>query len=72
MRYYFLMYYQSQTLVDVISNEYLGDKNLHPLINYAKENDNLIVTPHMAGLTYDSERKAQTAAYMAIKERLGE
>ena len=58
--------------VDVISNEYLGNKDLHPLINYAKENDNLIVTPHMAGLTYDSERKAQKAAYMAIKKCLGE
>jgi D-3-phosphoglycerate dehydrogenase len=54
--------------LDVISDEYLGDKNVHPLIAYARENDNLIITPHIAGLTYDSERKAQTAAYEAICE----
>jgi len=54
--------------LDVISDEYLGDKNVHPLIAYARENQNLIITPHIAGLTYDSERKAQTAAYEAICE----
>ena len=56
--------------VDVISDEYTGDKNYHPLIEYAKTHDNLIITPHIAGLTYDSERKAQTAAYEAIKQHL--
>jgi D-3-phosphoglycerate dehydrogenase len=54
--------------LDVISDEYLGDKSFHPLIAYARENQNLIITPHIAGLTYDSERKAQTAAYEAICE----
>jgi phosphoglycerate dehydrogenase-like enzyme len=58
--------------VDVISDEYLGDKDIHPLINYMKTNNNLIITPHMAGLTFDSERKAQTAAYEAIEKCLGE
>jgi D-3-phosphoglycerate dehydrogenase / 2-oxoglutarate reductase len=56
--------------VDVISDEYLGDKQTHPLISYAQKNNNLIITPHIAGLTYDSERKAQTAAYEAICEYL--
>ena len=56
--------------VDVISDEYLGDKQIHPLIAYAREHQNLIITPHIAGLTYDSERKAQTAAYEAICEYL--
>jgi phosphoglycerate dehydrogenase-like enzyme len=56
--------------VDVISDELTGDKNEHPLVKYAKSNDNLIITPHIAGLTFDSERKAQTAAYNAIKEFL--
>lgn len=53
--------------VDVISNEFEKDKNQHPLIKYAKKNNNLIITPHIAGLTYDSEKKAQEAAYVAIK-----
>jgi D-3-phosphoglycerate dehydrogenase len=56
--------------LDVISNEYLEDKCSHSLITYAKENENLIITPHIAGLTYDSERKAQTAAYEAICNHL--
>ena len=53
--------------LDVITNEYLGDKTTHELLNYARKNDNLIITPHVAGLTYDSEMKAQSAAYAAIK-----
>jgi len=52
--------------VDVISDEFTGDKNSHPLIQYSKSHDNLIITPHIAGLTYDSERKAQMAAYEEI------
>ena len=56
--------------LDVISDELKGDFNNHPLIDYAKKHDNLIITPHMAGLTYDSERKAQTASFHAIKDYL--
>tara|TARA_Y100000590_G_scaffold470185_1_gene662609 strand:+ start:2705 stop:3670 length:966 start_codon:yes stop_codon:yes gene_type:complete len=56
--------------LDVISDELLGDKNDHPLIDYSKNNNNLIITPHMAGLTYDSEYKAQHGAYTAIKDYL--
>ncbi|KKK60548.1 hypothetical protein LCGC14_3023260, partial [marine sediment metagenome] len=44
--------------LDVISDEFTGDKNIHPIIEYARNNSNLIVTPHIAGLTYGSERKA--------------
>jgi len=51
--------------VDVVKDEHLLHKKENLLINYAKENNNLIVTPHIAGLTVDSERKAQKAAYQA-------
>ena len=51
--------------VDVVKDEHLLHKKENLLINYAKENNNLIVTPHIAGLTEDSERKAQKAAYQA-------
>ena len=51
--------------VDVVKDEHLLHKKENLLINYAKENDNLIVTPHIAGLTVDSEKKAQKAAYKA-------
>jgi D-3-phosphoglycerate dehydrogenase / 2-oxoglutarate reductase len=53
--------------LDVISNEFLGNMKEHPLIKYAKENENLIITPHIAGLTYESERKAQIASFEAVK-----
>lgn len=44
--------------VDVISNEHLVDKWNHPVIRYARENENLLVSPHIAGCTVDSEAKA--------------
>ena len=58
--------------LDVTSGEITNDKNMHPLIKYARTHDNLIITPHIGGLTFDSERKAQTAAYEAIKKYLTE
>lgn len=52
--------------VDVISDELNDNHQKNILIEYAKENNNLLITPHIAGLTYDSETKAQTAAYEAV------
>jgi phosphoglycerate dehydrogenase-like enzyme len=54
--------------VDVISDELTSDINDNILVKYARKSNNLIITPHIAGITYDSERKAQTAAYNAIKD----
>lgn len=56
--------------LDVISNELSEDLSCHPLIRYAREHENLVITPHIAGLTYDSEHKAQRAAYEAIRTLL--
>ena len=44
--------------VDVISNEHIQDKWNHPIIKFARENSNLIVSSHVAGLTIESESKA--------------
>tara|TARA_B100000941_G_scaffold263633_1_gene217118 strand:+ start:762 stop:2540 length:1779 start_codon:yes stop_codon:yes gene_type:complete len=43
---------------DVVSNEskILEGKNI--LLQYAKKNDNVLISPHIAGLTYESETKA--------------
>ena len=51
--------------------KFLSKKDLHPLVAYAREHSNLIITPHIAGLTFDSERKAQTASFKMIKEFIG-
>jgi phosphoglycerate dehydrogenase-like enzyme len=54
--------------LDVISGELTEDKNAHPIIEYARNNSNLIVTPHIAGLTYESETKAARIIIKQIKE----
>jgi phosphoglycerate dehydrogenase-like enzyme len=51
--------------VDVIRNEHLLAKRNLPLIQYAREHDNLLVTPHVAGATLESEYKA--AKYIVDK-----
>lgn len=41
--------------LDVISGERRPDIGNHPLIRYAKNHDNLLITPHIGGVTYDSQ-----------------
>ena len=43
---------------DVVRDEQNLSKKNNKLIEYSKKNNNLLVTPHIAGLTIDSERKA--------------
>ena len=53
--------------VDVLSKE--NEPNFlqgSPLFRYSMENHNVIITPHIAGLTTDSETKAQVAALKLI------
>lgn len=52
--------------LDVMSGEFNSSKRDHPAIQYARSHTNLIITPHIAGLTIDSEAKAQNAAYKLI------
>lgn len=40
--------------LDVYKNESANDKEIKKLVNYSKNNDNLILTPHIAGSTLDS------------------
>jgi phosphoglycerate dehydrogenase-like enzyme len=54
--------------LDVISGELTDDKNTHPIIKYARNHSNLIVTPHIAGLTYESEAKAARIIIKQIRE----
>ena len=44
--------------VDVICEEQADDLFNHKVIKYARNNSNLIVSPHIAGLTVDSQGKA--------------
>lgn len=45
--------------LDVIQNEHnLAQQKSHPLVEYASSHDNLIITPHIGGATYESVEKA--------------
>jgi len=55
----------SYVATDVISNEQ-GNVSKNLLIRYSKDNDNLIITPHIAGLTNESEIKAAEQSLLTI------
>ena len=44
----------SSAAVDVIENEHSSLRKDHPFIKYAKKYDNLIITPHIGGATFES------------------
>jgi D-3-phosphoglycerate dehydrogenase / 2-oxoglutarate reductase len=52
--------------LDVIDGEWREHLAKHPLLCYARSHDNLIVTPHIGGVTYES----QAMAYLAAAEKL--
>ena len=52
--------------LDVIHGEWSADLSDHPLIRYAREHENLVITPHLGGVTYES----QELAYRHTAEKL--
>jgi len=53
------------TALDVIAEEHQGTGSSHPLIEYARDHDNLIITPHIGGYTWES--LARTEVFLAQK-----
>jgi D-3-phosphoglycerate dehydrogenase len=45
--------------LDVLSEEHSEGMGGHPLVAYAREHDNLIITPHIAGCTVESMEKTE-------------
>jgi D-3-phosphoglycerate dehydrogenase len=45
--------------LDVVSGEYSGTMTNHPLVAYAREHDNVIITPHIGGCTVESMKKTE-------------
>ncbi|MHB0937380.1 MAG: 2-hydroxyacid dehydrogenase [Armatimonadota bacterium] len=43
---------------DVIDGEWRDDLDRHPLIQYAREHDNVVITPHVGGVTFESQAMA--------------
>jgi D-3-phosphoglycerate dehydrogenase len=44
--------------LDVIDGEWRTDLAQHPLIRYAAAHENLVISPHIGGVTYESQRMA--------------
>lgn len=51
--------------LDVLANEDSGGMQEHPLVAYARSHNNLIITPHIGGATYES--MAKTELFMTRK-----
>ena len=47
----------SAAALDVIEDEHLMKGSLHPLVEYACKHDNLLITPHIGGATFESVEK---------------
>lgn len=48
--------------LDVIEGEWRDDLDRHPLLEYARTHGNLVITPHVGGVTFESQAMAYTAA----------
>lgn len=46
--------------LDVIDGEWRADLAEHPLVRYARTHENLVITPHVGGVTYESQASAYT------------
>ena len=55
-----------KVITDVLHNEQTMSIANNKMVQYSKENDNLIITPHMAGLTYESENIASEIIYKKL------
>jgi|TARA_B100001971_G_scaffold67956_1_gene62578 D-3-phosphoglycerate dehydrogenase len=52
--------------LDVITGEITKDRINHQILKYAEENKNLIVTPHIAGSTFEFEYKTTKFVFESI------
>jgi D-3-phosphoglycerate dehydrogenase len=49
----------SGAALDVLANEHSSGMQDHPLVRYARQHDNLIITPHIGGCTSESMEKTE-------------
>jgi D-3-phosphoglycerate dehydrogenase len=56
--------------LDVIHGEWCVDLARHPLIRYANSHQNLVISPHTGGLTFESESMAYAHTAAKLKSHL--
>jgi D-3-phosphoglycerate dehydrogenase len=56
--------------LDVVDGEWSVDLRDHPLIRYARNHENLVISPHVGGVTYESQRAAFTFVAERAKARM--
>ena len=56
--------------LDVIEGEWREDLEQHPLIEYTRSHGNLVITPHVGGVTFESQEMAYSAAARKLAEYL--
>ena len=42
----------------MIDGEWLEDKTAHPVVRYAKEHENLLISPHVGGACFEAQLSA--------------
>jgi D-3-phosphoglycerate dehydrogenase / 2-oxoglutarate reductase len=55
--------------LDVLDGELNTSIGQHPIVEYARIHDNVIITPHMGGVTLESQRKAYMRALDKLIQR---
>ncbi len=61
---------KSKAIIDVIQNEQSKELRKNILYDFSKRSSRLLITPHMAGLTFESETKAAIQTYNNLKQVL--
>lgn len=57
--------------VDVIDGEW-GNINNHPMVEYARKHDNLLITPHIGGVSYEAQQLAVKYTAMQLNKFIKE
>jgi D-3-phosphoglycerate dehydrogenase len=56
--------------LDVIEGEWEPNIRDHPLLRYLREHDNVVITPHIGGVTHESQRMAFAHTVKKLKDYL--
>ncbi len=56
--------------VDVINGEWSDKLREHPLVRYANTHENLVITPHLGGVTFEAQKATIEFTVLKLKESI--